>query len=46
MSRTCGDCVYCGCNWRWENAEHCQKTNRDVTYETPACGYFEIVNNT
>lgn len=41
MSKTCGDCVYCGANWRWENAEHCQKMNRDVEYDSPACPYFK-----
>lgn len=41
MAKTCGDCVYCGAAWKWENAEHCQKMNRDVEYDTPACAYFK-----
>ncbi len=40
MANTCGDCVFCGCAFRWENSEHCQKLNKDVSYDSPACGYF------
>lgn len=32
MTKTCGDCIYCGTanGWAWQNGEHCNKQNIDV----------------
>ncbi len=38
--RTCGDCLFMGASYKWEDQEYCNLRECHVDYDNPACSSF------
>lgn len=38
--KTCMDCLFKGGTYRWDNEDYCNKINKVVDSDQPACPYF------
>lgn len=38
--KTCADCLFYGESFRWQSGDYCNKHEKHVEYDTPACSGF------